>query len=330
MSLYFYTETAFHHEGEIEFLKELIDESARIGANGIKFQILIDYDELISLKHPAYNIFKKALFSKQQWVDIIEYTQSKGLDVIFMPCDTQAVHLISELNQKPAFIDIHSVSFYDAKVLDLIKKTGISVILGVGGRYVQEIEDKIQFFGNQLKTLVVGFQSFPTQLEEVVLEKIPFLKKQFPELEIGYADHSETSNKDGISGNSYAYLLGARVFEKHITTKPLQERFDWQSAASVQDVEASIKELKRLDSGILNKPKEALNKLGEKELTYRNRQKVALLKNGIQKGDLLTNDNVIFKMSGTELGITNVDHLVGKVAKISKEIDDIILEEDFE
>lgn len=66
---------------------------------------------------------------------------------------------------------------------------------------------------------MVGFQAFPSKLEEIKLSRISFLKTKFDSLKIGYADHSEFNSEDAIESNLYARLLGASIFEKHITLK---------------------------------------------------------------------------------------------------------------
>lgn len=329
MTTFFYTETAFHHEGDVEFMRELITESAKIGADGIKFQVLLDYDEFISTNHPMYTEFKKALISKQDWLSLINYAQKLGLKVVFMPCDTESVKFISELNTPPAFLDIHSVSFYDANLLQEIKKTNIPIILGIGGRTEAEIHEKISFFEGLINVLMVGYQSFPTKLEDAGLSKISYLKKKFPGLEIGYADHSETNSEDEINGNSYACILGANFFEKHITTKPGMQRFDWQSAASVQNVKRSIDEVTRLRESILANTMDDVMELSEGELVYRNRQKVLVFKKGIERGEILTEKHVILKMIGTENGETQLSNFLGKRLLHDVQADDVLTPEHF-
>jgi N,N'-diacetyllegionaminate synthase len=324
MSYYFYTETAFHHEGDVRYLKELIDASASVGAQGVKFQVLIDYDELLSTKHPAYHTFKKALLSKESWNEVLTYCTAKGLDIIFMPCDVMALKLVSEGHIRPAFLDIHSVSFYDTNVLASIRETGIPIILGIGGRYPQEISEKIEFFGEQLKVLMIGYQSFPTEIENLIIEKIQFFGKKYPQIKIGYADHSSVGSADSIQSNEWAYLLGARFFEKHITLHPKVEMFDWQSASSKEDIAVIIKKLNRLDLQVMNKSTEEIQGLTNLELAYRNREKVALAATHLVKGTVISNENLIFKMSGVEGGVGRANEIVGKKLLVDKEPDDVI------
>ena len=48
--VYIYAETAFHHQGELDYMLKLIDMADESHVNGIKFQVLLDFDYLISKK----------------------------------------------------------------------------------------------------------------------------------------------------------------------------------------------------------------------------------------------------------------------------------------
>lgn len=326
MALFIYSETAFHHEGDVDFLKGLIKASKDSGAEGIKFQMLLNYDGHLATTHPAYSSFKKAILSKEDWVEVFKRTKESGLKMVVMPADLVSIDVVMESGITPDYIDIHSVSFHDTKLLQKIKDTNIPVILGIGGRYAEEVQEKVDFFKDQLQVLMVGFQSFPTKLEDVIFEKITYFKEKFPNLTIGYADHSMVGSQDAILANELAYALGARVFEKHITTHPYENRFDWESATTEDDFKIIVQKLKRLDECIFNKPKELIEKLTAKEIVYREREKVAVAGEELKKGDVLQRHNVKFKMTGVAggIGISEMEKYYDKKINSTLTADEII------
>ena len=87
MSFYFYTETAFHHEGDYDYLVKLIDESKDIGVNGIKFQVLFELNSLTSSSHSKYNELSKLIIDQLKWKSVFERSINYGLDLIVMPLD---------------------------------------------------------------------------------------------------------------------------------------------------------------------------------------------------------------------------------------------------
>lgn len=56
-------ETAFNHEGDLEYLLHLVDAVSKSGADIIKFQILINAEEFVSIKSDAFSTVKSWCFS---------------------------------------------------------------------------------------------------------------------------------------------------------------------------------------------------------------------------------------------------------------------------
>lgn len=312
MATYFYTETAFHHMGDKKFMFELIDHSAAIGAKGIKFQVLLDYDSFISEKHSMYHEFKKGMFSEQEWAEIFSYTNSKGLEIIFMPICKDSMKLLNYSEFKIGFIDIHSVSFYDREVLSAIKDSGYPIILGIGGRDSSEIDDKLTYFEDQLKVLMVGFQAFPSNVDDLKLGKITWLKQKYPNLQIGYADHSAWDSDDAIRSNEWAYFLGARFFEKHITSKPGEDRWDWQSALSVEGCRKIVETIAFLDDKVMRYQESDFDRIEGRELVYRNRQKVAVASKDLASGTDLKESDIELRMLDSTEGEVDISSLVSR------------------
>ena len=314
MSFFLYAETAFHHEGDYAYLKSLVDIVAKTGCDGVKFQILIDLDDLMSSRHPSYQNAKNWVLSERQWIDILEYVHSRHLRIVAMPCDVAAVTLIEKLPFSIDFYDIHSVSFHDNNLFQAIKATGKPVILGVGGRTLEEIISSKEYFKEQLHILMVGFQAYPSDLKDVKLQKIAILKQLFPECLIGYADHTSYDSEYSVKSLEYAYILGARVFEKHITCAEGVMRVDHETAVGCEKMESIQKNLKYIDELFEGLPHEHIS-LSDKELLYRNRQKILVASKTIKAGETFTGDNISLKMTDVHDGYTNPNDIMGKVAK---------------
>jgi len=292
-NFYLYTETAFHHQGDIEFLKKLILESKNAGSKGIKFQVLTNINDFVSSHHKAYKDLSAYCLTLEEWDQIFSYTTSLELDIIMMPLNIQALDLLKEHIIK--YIDIHSVSFNDSKLLDAVRESNVEIILGVGGRTLDEIFAQKHNFGEKLKILMVGFQSFPSQLEKIKLAKIEQLKSIFPELEIGYADHSAFDDKYSVLSNDYARLLGATVFEKHVTINEGEDRVDAASAVSPHKISEIIDRLNFIEKHIINKENSFV--METEEIAYRNRQLVCVAVEDLKIGEILNKDKVALKMT---------------------------------
>ncbi|PHO10269.1 hypothetical protein CPG37_04280 [Malaciobacter canalis] len=326
MSYYLYAETAFYHEGNKEYLLNLIDDVKSSGAKGVKFQVLIELNEFMSSSHSAYEEAKKWTLSLSDWREVFTYTQKLNLDIVLMPLDVRAFELVKEFEIK--FVEIHSVSFKDEKLLSKLEDIKIPLIFGIGGRTIDEVDYIVKKYNDRDIVLMVGFQSFPSDLKDIKLERISELKKLYPECKIGYADHSSYNDDMAVTSNEYAYILGARIFEKHIALEEGVERIDYQSAVSSEKIQAIKKRLDYLES-LFNINSQEVFSMSEKEVTYRNRQKVPVAKRDIKAGEIILSDLVEIKMINKKGIIESIDEVIGKkVSKVIKK-DSAFTVEDF-
>lgn len=318
---YLYTETAYHHQGDMIFIKELIDASKTSGANGVKFQVMTKTSDFISTKHKAFEQLNDYCFNLKEWEEIFEYTLNQELDIIMMPLNTEAFQLINKFKIK--YLDIHSVSFYDEAIISKVKESNLDIILAVGGRTLGEIKDKAAYFGNKLKVLMTGFQSFPSKLEEVKIGKITHLKNMFPNILIGYADHSAFDHDFAVRSNEYAALLGATVFEKHITTLEGVERVDFNSAVSPEKIREIVDRLTFINQYI-NTDFETSFSFEESEKVYRDRQVRCVAKSDIDAGTKITQEHILLKLvHNPENSFSRIEELIGKVTSKKVTFDEV-------
>lgn len=312
MSFYIFAETAFHHEGNKEYLFKLVDAAKFSGANGIKFQVLIDLNEFMSSSHSAYEEAKSWILSKIDWQEVFSYAAEQGLDIVLMPLDTKAFELANDFKIK--YLEIHSVSFKDQALFKSLDRTETPLIFGVGGRTKSEIDYVVEKYKDRHVTLMVGFQSFPTVLKDAKLLRIKELSEIYPNCTIGYADHSAFDSEEAIFSNEYAYALGARTFEKHITIDEGKERIDFQSAIGPEKLQQIISKLTDLEK-TLEYEGNSLFDLSDLEVNYRNRQKVPVAKSEIVEGEVILKDMIALKMIDSKGNIENIEEVIGNTNK---------------
>jgi sialic acid synthase SpsE len=286
-------ETAFNHEGDFSYFLRLIDSVAESGATHVKFQVLIDYNEFVSELSETYPLVTGWVFTQEEWVKIFDYAESKDLLIFAMPLDLKSVELC--LRDSVEFVEVHSVSFYDELLLEKIKSQLVNKIVafGVGGRTLEELKAVESYFSDKKLLFMCGYQAYPSELEEVKISRLKYFKKDFPDVILGYADHSAPDTNDAIYSSMYAYSLGARVFEKHVTLD--SPRIDSQSAFSGQQLTDFVYEMNRY-LGLIEESRSASFKMTESEKVYRNRQKKVVAIKDIDVGDIFTSENISLKM----------------------------------
>ena len=315
-------ETAWNHEGDYNFMKNLVNEIAtKTEADIVKLHITLDMDEYFDPSHEIYSLVKDWVFDKKQWHELIDIIRDNGKQVMLLLNDIEAIKFGLSFN--PEYVEIHSVCLNDVFMLDELKR-GLSqntkVVLGVGGTSINEIDHAINYLKHSNILLMFGFQNYPTVYEDINLNKIRKIMKLFDNFEYGYADHTAW---DGVH-NELVTLLGAAsgmtYIEKHVTTHYGENRVDWPAAISIDMFNNLYKKVKVLD-GLNGNGALSMN---EGELSYSifgPMKKAAVFKTGISKGDILTLEMIKFIRTKEISDMSQVDVVKSIGKKINKNLE---------
>jgi len=288
-------ETAWHHQGDYKFMKNLIEKlSTETNADIIKMHITLDFDEYMDPKHEGYSLLKPWLFTKEQWTELILIVQNSGKEIMLLVNDLEAVAFAKEFN--PNYIEVHSVCLNDIFLLDKVKSIldgKMKLVLGVGGTDIEEIDHAINYLSHDNILLMFGFQNYPTVYKDVNLNKIRRIMNLYPKFDYGYADHTAWDSPN----NELITLLGAasgmKYIEKHVTTAYGKERVDWNAAISIEMFNKLSQQIKILDdlngNGLLEMNKGELN-----YSIFGPMKKAAILKEDLQKGEFLSKEMIMF------------------------------------
>jgi sialic acid synthase SpsE len=143
------------------------------------------------------------------------------------------------------------------------------VLLSAGGTTFEEVSEAIALLPGKRITVVVGFQAYPTPVGENRLRRLLAARKAFPEVTLGFADHTGADEAAAIWLPALALALGATYVEKHITAAHVLADPDHQSALA-PDRFAEFVENICLAEAALGEPVDAM---GEAEQAYRLRMK---------------------------------------------------------
>jgi N,N'-diacetyllegionaminate synthase len=292
-------ETAWHHEGDFDFMMNLLDKIIHKSYTDIiKLHISIDRDEYMATDHPGYQTGKSRQFTTSQLEQLIDKIKSSDKDLMLLLNDTKAIEFGMQFN--PTLVEIHSVCLNDIHLLSALKehnKKDIPVVLGVGGSTLYEIENAFSFLGSNNIILMHGFQNYPTEYENVNFKRIRKIMNLYPEFKHGYADHTAWNEPNNNLITVMGAALGMDYIEKHVTTVPGSERIDWQAAISIEQFNNLAEDIKILDQCNGN----GLLKLNEGERNYSvfgPNKKAAFLQNNLKKGDKLKKEDIAFKRTG--------------------------------
>jgi N,N'-diacetyllegionaminate synthase len=311
-------ETALHHEGDFDFMKNLINEILKnTGADIIKMHMTLDFDEYMDPSHKLYKKFKLMIFNKDQWRELIKIVRDEKKEIMLLLNDRQAVEFGLSFN--PEYVEIHSTCLNDIFLLEKIKnkiEEETKIVLGVGGTSIDEIKNAIKFLDHSNIILMFGFQNYPTVYEDVNLNKIRKLMKLFDNFEYGYADHTAAKS----NYNELITLLGAasgmKYIEKHVTTHFGEERIDWPAAISIEMFNELHKKIIVLDK--LNGDGSFSMNSGEISYSiFGPMKKAAKLTCSVKRGDILKLSDIKFIRTKEISDMTQLDVLnsIGKKIK---------------
>ena len=199
-------------------------------------------------------------------------------------------------------IDAIKVGSDDLTNLQLLKKyssTNLPIILSSGMSTLDEISDALNtvgFFDGYPTILLVTTSQYPTPNKDVNLLKFHTLTEQFPDLPLGFSDHTI-----GNTAASIACGMGSIFFEKHFT-------LDCNSNGPDHWFSANPEQLKKWKNSIIT----SFEMLGspevkptENEIANKNEfRRYIVAKKSIMLGDLFSNENLELKRISGGNGLT--------------------------
>ena len=212
-----------NHNGSIDNAIELIKIAKDIGVDAVKFQVKnIEKSfskELLDSSYVNDNSFgktyrehKQALeFSKEQLIDLYNFSNKIGITCFSTPFDTDSVELLESINN--SIYKISSFHVTDLPLVEKVAKTQKPIIMSTGMSSIDEIDKAVELIRNHNDQLILlqCTSCYPTNDEDVNLSVIPSLKNKY-NCPIGYSGHER-----GIAICTSAVALGACVIERHFT-----------------------------------------------------------------------------------------------------------------
>ena len=303
----------------IEAAKLYIDKAAEAGVDCAKFQSY-KANTIVSKNSPAYwdttkeatktqyELFlKHDSFGEKEYRELCDYTHEKGLDFTSTPFDYASVDYLEDM------VDFYKISSSDLSNIPFIRYIGSKgkpVYISVGAAYLSEVDEAIRNLKEVGCKEIVIFHcvlSYPTDPKDANLRVIETLKKNFPDVRVGFSDH--VAPDDRMITLATAYLLGAEVIEKHFTLDKTLPGNDHYHAGDPEDFKKAIANFK-LIGDILGSPKKTVL---ECELVPRREARRSLvLTRDMKKGEAISERDVMAKRPGTGISPQYTEIVVGR------------------
>ena len=278
-------EIGCNHGGSVEVCRQMILAAAAAGVDAVKLQkrdlsYWSEHDprwyQPYNSEHAfgaTYGEHRAALeFDADQHDHLLQFAERQGLVYFATAFDLRSLDLLAQIGVP--VIKLASASITNIPLLDACAITGLPVIASTGGATSREVINGVSHLlgrvpGSPTTVAVLHcVATYPTQACELNLNAIKTMRADFPNLVVGLSDHFS-----GIAFSPVAYVLGARIFEKHFTLHRADKGTDNAFSLEPEGMRKLVRDLRRtreaLGDGVKRRlPEEvqALRNMGRRDL----------------------------------------------------------------
>jgi len=233
---YIVAEIGINHNGDLEIAKRLMNAAYRAGVDAVKFQkrtpeLCVPPDQQNVMRETPWGYItyldyrRKMEFGEAEYREIDRHARELGITWFASVWDEPSVDFLEMFN--PVAYKIPSAALTDHNLLRKVRSTGRPVILSTGMSTFEQIRQAVDLLDADNLLICHTTSTYPCPPEELNLRMIQTLKREYPDIPIGYSGHEV-----GLIPSVVAVALGACLVERHITL----DRAMWGSdqAASVE------------------------------------------------------------------------------------------------
>ena len=270
-------------------------------------------------ENSQYSMLKKLELSPQQHYELVSYCNEKGINFFSTAFDLDSVDFLASLHLGLWKIPSGEITNYP--YLRKIASYKEPVILSTGMSTFDEIADAISVlikFGvsKEQITILHCNTEYPTPMNDVNLKAMHTIGEKFS-VNVGYSDHTQ-----GIEVPIAAVALGATVVEKHFTLDCTMDGPDHKASLEPQELKAMVTAIRNIEQALGNEEKKVSTSEGRNKSVAR---KSIVAAKDIEKGELLTEENLTVKRPGGGISPMKWEYIIGTRAIRTFEADEQII-----
>ena len=313
---YVVAEIGHNHQGDLSTAKALFRIAKECGVDAVKIQKrdnrALFTAEMYNKPYENENSFGKTYgehrefleFDRADYEELQHYARKLGLTFFATVFDFPSADFLREL-EMPAY-KFASGDLKNIPLMKCVARFGKPIIISTGGGTLEDLQrvyDAVAPINEQLCFLQCTAR-YPTPPEEMNLRVIGTLRERFPNVLIGLSDHY-----NGIAMGPVAYVLGARMIEKHFTLNHTMKGTDHALSLEPIGMRKLVRDLRRtrlaLGDGVKRtfpNESDAVLKMGKKLVAAR----------PLPGGHVLTDADIAIKSPGDGLPPWELERLLGR------------------
>ncbi|HEC14100.1 MAG TPA: N-acetylneuraminate synthase [Acidiferrobacteraceae bacterium] len=309
-------EIGHNHQGDVEQCKELFKVAKASGANAVKLQKRNNSSlftrEMYKSRYNSYNAFGETYgehrefleFGREQYLELQEYAQDLGITFFATPFDVQSADFLESLD-----MPIYKIASGDLTNTPLIKHVasfGKPLIMSTGGGTMDEVCRAYRVARDHTDQVAIlqCTAGYPPSWEEVNLRVISAFRDEFDDATVGLSSHDS-----GIAMGLAAFILGARIIEKHFTLNRAMKGTDHAFSLEHSGMEKLVRDLRRarvaLGDGVKRKY------ASEEKPLYKMAKKLVVARD-LPEGHVLSESDLAIRSPNDGLPPYEIYNIVGK------------------
>jgi sialic acid synthase len=316
-SCYVIAEIGHNHQGDLEKARELFREAKAAGAHAVKLQkrdnktlyTKAAYDKPYENENSfgaTYGQHREFLeFGENEYRELQAYAQELGVEFFSTAFDIKSADFLERLG-----VAAYKIASGDLKTLPLIKHVasfGKPIIVSTGGASLDDVRrmyDAVMPINPQLVILQCT-AGYPAAFNELDLRVITTYRDAFPRAVVGFSSHD-----NGIAMPVAAYVLGARVIEKHFTLSRALKGTDHSFSLEPTGLRKLTRDLDRTFVAM----GDGVKKIYESERAPIGKMSKSLVASRhVPAGHVLTANDIVMKSPGGGIPPFELDQVIGLV-----------------
>jgi len=321
-------EIGHNHQGKLKTCLEMLKVAKECGADAVKLQkrdnkslyTKAGYEKPYDNENSygaTYGEHREALeFGETEYRELKAYAREIGVTLFATAFDFGSVDFLAKL-EMPAF-KVASGDLKNIPLLRYMAQVGRPIILSTGGGSMEDVNrayDAIMPINPQL-CLLQCTAGYPAAFEELNLKVITTFRERFPQTVVGLSSHD-----NGIAMAVAAYMLGARVVEKHFTLNHTWKGTDHAFSLEPIGFQKMVRDLRRVRVAM----GDGVKRVYESEVTPMVKMgKQLVAARDLPAGHAIRREDIAIKSPGGGLQPYEIDKVIGRTTRTALKADEAV------
>jgi sialic acid synthase SpsE len=316
---YVIAEIGHNHQGDVDQAKRMFAAAKECGVQAVKLQKRDNrslytrdffnrpYENEASFG-ATYGEHREALeFGRDEYQELKRYAAELGVAFFSTAFDFASADFLAELDM-PAY-KIASGDLTNTPLLRYVAEIGKPVIFSTGGGTLEDVHRAHETVAgvNDQVAILQCTAGYPAEWSELDLAVISSYRDVFPDAVIGFSSHD-----NGIAMPVAAFVLGARVVEKHFTLNRAMRGTDHAFSLEPQGLRKMVRDLRRTRLALGDGTKKMYQseaapilKMGKKLVAARD----------LAAGHVLTREDIAMRSPGDGVPPYELDRFIGRTLR---------------